>query len=252
MSLLEVSGLSFRYGRATVLEGVDLTVEEGEVVTVVGPNGAGKSTLLGVLSGALRATSGQVRLGAEPMTTARQSSIVRHGCLLVPEGRQVFASLSVADNLVLGAWVHRRRGGASNLDRVYELFPRLRERSAQVAGTLSGGEQQMLAIGRAMMGQPRLLLLDEPSLGLAPQMVTRIFDALAHLRDRGVTLLLVEQNARAALALADRGYLLSTGTVLACGTSAELSANSVVQHVYLGGTGQDDTARPTPPVAERG
>ena len=253
MSLLEVQDLRFRYGRATVLDGVDLSVEQGEVVTVVGPNGAGKSTLLGVLSGALRASGGDVVLAGTRLTRLRQSAVVRHGCVLVPEGRQVFSSLSVADNLVLGAWVHRHSRGGDDIDRVYDLFPRLKERSTQLAGTLSGGEQQMLAIGRAMMGRPRLLLLDEPSLGLAPQMVTRIFEALAHLRDSGVTLLLVEQNARAALALAHRGYLLSGGTVLASGSSAELQDNPVVQDVYLGGTGQDDqqTGRAAA-TAERG
>lgn len=242
MSLLEVSDLRFRYGRATVLDGVDLVVEKGEVVTVVGPNGAGKSTLLGVLSGALRASGGGATLDGTDVTRLRQSRIVREGCVLVPEGRQVFSALSVADNLVLGGWVHRRTGKSETLREVYELFPRLEERSTQLAGTLSGGEQQMLAIGRAMMARPRLLLLDEPSLGLAPQVVTRIFEALGQLRDSGVTLLLVEQNAHAALGLADRGYLLSGGTVLASGTSAELTANPIVQHVYLGGTGGAETA----------
>lgn len=251
MSLLRVENLRFRYGRATVLDGVDLQVDEGEVVTVVGPNGAGKSTLLGVLSGALRASDGSVILADTDLTRARQSTIVREGCLLVPEGRQVFSALSVSDNLELGGWIHRRSKNDTR-DRVYDLFPRLEERSTQLAGTLSGGEQQMLAIGRAMMGRPRLLLLDEPSLGLAPQVVTRIFEALDHLRSTGVTLLLVEQNAHAALDLADRGYLLSGGAVLASGSSRELAENPIVQHVYLGGTGgaeaADDVA--TVPVEE--
>lgn len=232
---LEIMGLRFAFGRATVLDGVDLTVGRGEIVTVIGPNGAGKTTLLEVVSRALRPGGGRIRLDGDDVTGLRQAAMVRRGCLLVPEGRQVFASLSVADNLLLGRYVRRRTSGsAAELRRVYDLFPRLEERSRQLAGTLSGGEQQMLAIGRAMTGRPTVMLLDEPSLGLSPQMVTRIMDALSRLRDEGLTIVLVEQNARAALALADRGYLLTRGRVLTSGTAAELAENPVVQQVYLG------------------
>ncbi len=236
MPLLNASGLHFSYGNARVLEGVDLTVERGEIVTLIGPNGAGKSTLLNVVSGALRAKAGRLQLDGQDTSRAAQPSMVKQGCILVPEGRQVFTSLSVTDNLLLGAYVHRRdrSESASGLDKVYELFPRLAERSRQLAGTLSGGEQQMLAVGRAMMGRPKLMLLDEPSLGLSPQMVHRIFNALAQLREQGVTILLVEQNALAALRLADRGYLLQNGRVIAQGTSKQLADDPMVRHVYLG------------------
>jgi branched-chain amino acid transport system ATP-binding protein len=236
MPLLDVRGLHFSYGNARVLEDVDLYVERGEIVTLIGPNGAGKSTLLNVVSHALRPKSGRIELDDVDVTRAQQSAMVRSGCILVPEGRQVFTSLTVEDNLLLGGYVHRRgRGGAdADLPKVYELFPRLAERSKQLAGTLSGGEQQMLAVGRAMMGRPKLMLLDEPSLGLSPQMVHRIFDALSQLRDQGLTILLVEQNALAALRLADRGYLLQNGQVIAQGTSEELANDPMVRHVYLG------------------
>jgi ABC-type branched-subunit amino acid transport system ATPase component len=234
---LEVTGLGFAYGRATVLDGIDLAVEPGEIVTVIGPNGAGKSTLLGVVSRALRPTAGRIALGGEDTSRLGQADVVRRGCLLVPEGRQVFASMSVADNLTLGRWSRRRSpGAAEDLARVHDLFPRLHERRSQLAGTLSGGEQQMLAIGRAMMGRPTVMLLDEPSLGLSPQMVARIMDALAQLRDGGLTIVLVEQNARAALALADRAHLLQAGRVVLSGTAAELAADPTVAQVYLGGT----------------
>jgi len=236
MPMLDVSGLHFSYGNARVLEGVDLTVERGEIATLIGPNGAGKSTLLNVVSGALRAKSGHLELDGQDVSRAAQVFMVKHGCILVPEGRQVFSSLSVTDNLLLGGYVHRRdrSNGGPGLDEVYTLFPRLAERSQQPAGTLSGGEQQMLAVGRAMMGRPKLMLLDEPSLGLSPQMVHRIFDALARLRDEGVTILLVEQNALAALRLADRGYLLQNGRIIAQGTSKQLADDPKVRHVYLG------------------
>ncbi len=235
MAALEVTGLGYSYGRARVLEGVDLHVEEGEIVTLLGPNGAGKSTLLNVLSRAHRLREGRVVLFGTDTTGDSQADLVRQGCLLVPEGRQVFPSLTVEDNLVLGRYVRRREPGArQELQRVYELFPRLLERAKQLAGTLSGGEQQMLAIGRALMGKPRLMLLDEPSLGLSPQMVQRIMGALATLRDGGLTIVLVEQNAHAALQLADRGYLMQNGRVITSGTSAELRDDPAVQHVYLG------------------
>ena len=242
-SMLEVNGLEFRYGRATVLDGVDLHVEEGEIVTVIGPNGAGKSTLLNVIARSLRPRRGSILVAGEETRGLHQAAVVRRGCTLVPEGRQVFAALDVRSNLLLGRYVLRRAGRRpEDLDRVYGLFPRLKERQRQTAGTLSGGEQQMLAIGRALMSRPRLLLLDEPSLGLSPQFVHRIMDSLAHLRRDGLTILVVEQNARAALALADRGYLLQTGRVVADGTSAELRSDPLVQHVYLGGAATEGAA----------
>jgi len=236
MPLLDVTDLHFSYGNAQVLRGVSLTVDDGEIVTLIGPNGAGKTTLLNVLAQTLRSRHGRIMLGGEDVTRVGQISMVRNGCILVPEGRQVFGALSVEGNLALGGYIHRSDHVGSNRVRsqVYDLFPRLQERSRQLAGTLSGGEQQMLAIGRAMMGRPRLMLLDEPSLGLSPLLVKRIFGALAHLRNQGLTILLVEQNALAALRLADRGYLLQNGEVAVQGTSAELAADEKVRHVYLG------------------
>jgi branched-chain amino acid transport system ATP-binding protein len=246
VATLEVSGLGCSYGRARVLDGVDFTVQDGEIVTLIGPNGAGKTTLLNVVSRALALREGKVILDGHDTGGASQAQMVRQGCLLVPEGRQVFTSLTVEDNLKLGRYVHRRESGLSGeLAHVYDLFPRLEERARQLAGTLSGGEQQMLAIGRAMMGRPRLMLLDEPSLGLAPLLVQRIMEALARLREEGLTILLVEQNAHAALQLADRGYLLHTGKVLASGTSKQLADDPAVRHVYLGGQPSADPIDPT-------
>lgn len=244
MSLLKVTDLHFSYGKAHVLRGVSLSVDEGEIVTLIGPNGAGKTTLLNVLAQALRSQHGRIALDGRDMTRAGQIQMVRSGCILVPEGRQVFGALSVDDNLALGGYTHRsdRSGSDRILRQVYDIFPRLKERARQPAGTLSGGEQQMLAIGRAMMGRPRLMLLDEPSLGLSPQLVQRIFDALAILRDQGLTILLVEQNALAALQLVDRGYLLQNGEIVIEGTSTELAGNARVRHVYLGGSSDADAA----------
>ncbi len=250
MPALEVSGLSYSYGSVKVLNSVDFHVDEGEIVTLIGPNGAGKTTLLNVMARSLRLREGKVLLRGEDTSRCSQADMVRRGLLLVPEGRQVFAALSVEDNLLLGRYVRRREGrAAADLDRVYQLFPRLRERSRQLAGTLSGGEQQMLAIGRAMMGAPRVMLLDEPSLGLSPQMVERIMDALSQLRDQKVTIVLVEQNAFAALRLADRGYLLQAGRVVSSGRSEKMADDPTVRHVYLGaaadeGAGYTGTAEP--------
>ncbi len=247
MAALEVSGLGFSYGRARVLDDVDLVVQEGEIVTLLGPNGAGKSTLLNVVARGLRLREGRVSVFGDDTAQDRQADVVRRGCVLVPEGRQVFASMTVSDNLLLGRYVRRREPGAqADLERVYALFPRLSERSGQLAGTMSGGEQQMLAIGRALMGRPRLVLLDEPSLGLSPQMVQRIMGALAQLRAEGLTLVLVEQNATAALQLADRGYLLQTGRMISAGTSAELRADPAVQRVYLGSEPAPELPAPVP------
>ncbi|MGO4385082.1 ABC transporter ATP-binding protein [Specibacter sp. RAF43] len=234
--MLHVDDLHFAYGRTEVLPGVSLEVQEGEIVCLIGPNGAGKSTLLNVISRGLDAGSGAVVYRGEAVTKVNQAELVRRGLILVPEGRQVFGSLSVEDNLRLGMYVNRRTSEYELLvDSVFDMFPRLKERSSQLAGTLSGGEQQMLAIGRALMGSPKLMLLDEPSLGLAPKITSQIMENLQQLRERGLTILLVEQNARMALSISDRGYLLNGGLVHAAGTSSDLLENELVQKVYLGG-----------------
>ena len=231
--MLSAVGLEARYGRIPALKGVDLEVRAGELVVLVGGNGAGKSTLLRAISGVQRA-SGGLRFDGQDIAAAAPEKRVALGIVQVPEGRQVFAPLAVEDNLRLGAW---RRGGARagrTLERVYAMFPVLAERRRQAAGTLSGGEQQMLAIGRALMAEPRLLLLDEPSMGLAPKLVAGIFACIARLRAADTALLLVEQDARAALAIADRGYVLETGRVALEGTGASLLANDAVRRAYLG------------------
>jgi branched-chain amino acid transport system ATP-binding protein len=231
--MLDVKGLEARYGRITALHGVDLAVRAGELVALVGANGAGKSTLLRALSG-VQASSGIISFDKKDIRNLPAESRVALGIVQCPEGRQVFGPLSVEDNLRLGAY---RRGGEqapSSLERVYALFPALAERRRQPAGTLSGGQQQMLAIGRALMAKPRLLLLDEPSMGLAPRLVAEIFAVIRRLRAADTALLLVEQNAAAALAIADRGYVLETGRVALAGTGAELLADAGVRAAYLG------------------
>jgi branched-chain amino acid transport system ATP-binding protein len=234
--MLEATGLHAAYHRLEVLHGVDVRVETGEVVAVIGANGAGKTTLLRVVSGLLPATAGQVRLGDTTLTGLSAERIAAAGLAHVPENRLVFPTLSVQDNLVLGGWTRRRSGGRQeSMERVLTLFPRLRDRLQQMAGTLSGGEQQMLAVGRGLMAQPQVLVLDEPSVGLAPKVVAEIMGALAKLRDDGLTILLIEQNARAAFKVADRVYLMDRGRVLLEGTPKELLADERVQHAYLGG-----------------
>ena len=244
--MLEVSDLHAGYQRLEVLHGVDLRVDSGELVAVIGANGAGKTTLLRAVSGLLPATAGTVRLGDTRLSGLAAERVAAAGLAHVPENRLVFPSLTVHDNLVLGAWTRRRRGGrAEALERVLGLFPRLRDRIEQVAGTLSGGEQQMLAVGRGLMAEPQVLVLDEPSVGLAPKVVAEIMGALARLRDDGLTILLVEQNARAAFKVADRVYLVDRGRVVLEGTPKELLADERVQHAYLGGgyaTEATDTA----------
>ncbi|MBZ2195449.1 ABC transporter ATP-binding protein [Occultella gossypii] len=234
---LAVSNLSFYYGRAQVLDDLSFTVAAGEIVTIIGPNGAGKSTLLNVIARSHRLRRGAVAVAGTSTSRMSQSQVVRTGCSLVPEGRQVFSTLSVADNLLLGGYTRRRDNTTKKLLReVYDLFPRLEERSHQLAGTLSGGEQQMLAVGRAYMSQPKVMLLDEPSLGLSPQMTELVMKVLKRMRDEnGLTIVLVEQNARAALALADRGYLLNAGKFVLEGTAAALRGDPAVKHIYLGG-----------------
>ena len=231
--MLAVRNLESRYGRIPALKGVDLEVRAGELVALVGANGAGKSTLLRALSG-VQPSTGTVSFEEDDISKASAQRRVSLGIIQVPEGRQVFGPLSVEDNLRLGAYRRGRRNARASLARVYELFPALAERRAHAAGMLSGGQQQMLAIGRALMAEPRVLLLDEPSMGLAPKLVAEIFACVARLRDGNTALLLVEQNARAALGIADRGYVIETGTIVLSGTGAGLLANEAVRSAYLG------------------
>lgn len=236
--LLEVRGLSAGYGRAEVLHQLDFHVPAGSVVTIIGPNGAGKSTLLNALMGVLPA-QGSIRYLDREIIHSRLEARVQRGLALVPETRALFSTMSVRDNLVLGGYrlrgsMLRPRPATQGLEQVFDLFPRLRERQHQLSGTLSGGERQMLAIGRALMGEPRLLMLDEPSLGLAPLIVKEIFRIIEQLRATGVSILLVEQNARAALEIADYGYVLETGDVALHGPAAELADDPRVAETYLG------------------
>jgi branched-chain amino acid transport system ATP-binding protein len=235
-TLLEVNDLHVSYGAIRALLGVSFHVDEGEVVTLIGANGAGKSTTLRTISSLLPVDRGSVRYAGEDITGVEASQIVRKRLIHVPEGRRIFAPLTVRENLEMGAFTRTDRGEIeATMDYVFQLFPRLKERVAQTGGTLSGGEQQMLAVGRALMAKPRLLLMDEPSMGLAPILVEEIFDIIREISQEGVTILLVEQNAHMALSVADRGYVLETGTVQLEGTSAELSANQEVRAAYLGG-----------------
>ena len=229
--MLEVQGLASRYGRIPALAGVTLDVRAGELVAIVGANGAGKTTLLRTLSGVQPMSEGTLRFEGADLARATPRQRVQRGIVQVPEGRQVFAALTVEDNLRLGAFA---RGRADTLERVWAMFPVLLEKRAEAAGTLSGGQQQMLAIGRALMADPKLLLLDEPSMGLAPLLVAEIFGHVARLKAAGTTILLVDQNARAALAIADRGYVLETGRIVGQGPAAELLRDPKVQQAYLG------------------
>ncbi|MCL2471925.1 MAG: ABC transporter ATP-binding protein [Propionibacteriaceae bacterium] len=233
--MLEIKDLNVHYGGIHALKGVSLTVEDGEIVTLIGANGAGKSTTLRTTSGLKKATSGQVFVDGKDITHATAQARVKMRLSLVPEGRRVFAQMTVLENLELGAY--RRPGStiSTGLTTVYEHFPVLANRRKQLAGTLSGGEQQMLAIGRAMMAQPRILLLDEPSMGLAPLLVQEIFDIIRTINDSGTTILLVEQNAHKALQIADRAYVMETGRIVLSGSAAELSATDDIKRVYLGG-----------------
>jgi branched-chain amino acid transport system ATP-binding protein len=236
--MLRLRNVDAGYGTLTVLRRVSLHVSPGEIVTIVGANGAGKTTLLKTIVGLIRARGGEVSFDGKPTTALATDRIVALGCSLVPEGRQVFAPMEVRENLLLGAHVQFQRGKkhevAEDLERVYTLFPILKTREHQLAGTLSGGEQQMLAIGRALMARPRLMMLDEPSMGLAPLVVKDIFGIIQRIRAEGTTVLLVEQNARSALKIANRGYVLETGRIVLQGTAEELLANRDVQRAYLG------------------
>jgi len=233
--LLSATGLQVRYGAIRAVRGVDLEVEEGEIVAVLGANGAGKTTTLMAIIGLVRLAQGEVRFAGETISSRDTEEIVARGMTLVPEGRHVFSSLTVAENLTLGAASQGDpEAAARSRAEVLELFPILAERGNQAAGTLSGGQQQQLAIGRALMSGPKLLLLDEPSLGLAPQVVDDIFDLLLRLKERGLTILLVEQDAVAALDIADRAYVMVNGTITMHGPAAELRASEQVKHAYLG------------------
>jgi branched-chain amino acid transport system ATP-binding protein len=231
--MLRVANLECRYGRIPALRGIDLRIDAGELVALVGANGAGKSTLLRALSG-VQGCSGQILFHESDLLRTTAEQRVALGIVQVPEGRQVFGPLSVEDNLRLGAYRRGRARVAQSLERVFTLFPTLAERRRHAAGTLSGGQQQMLAIGRALMAEPRLLLLDEPGMGLAPRLVAEIFACVRALRAADTALLLVEQNARAALAIADRGYVIETGRIVLSGTGGELLADEAVRTAYLG------------------
>jgi branched-chain amino acid transport system ATP-binding protein len=235
--LLAVEGLSVRYGPIEALHGISFHVDAGEIVTLIGANGAGKTTTLLALSGLLAATAGQVVFDGESIARVAPERIARRGITQSPEGRRVFAGMTVADNLEIGAtpWRRGRESIADDLARVYALFPRLAERRTQLAWSMSGGEQQMLAVGRALMGRPKLLLLDEPSLGLAPIVVEQLFDRIVDINRQGVTVLLVEQNAAMALAVARRGYLLENGRIVLHDATERLQDHPLVREAYLGG-----------------
>jgi branched-chain amino acid transport system ATP-binding protein len=237
VSLLELDDVYVAYGRIQALRGISLRVEEGQIVSLIGANGAGKTTTMRAVSGILSLQSGAMRFDGEDLTKIRADLRVRRGISQVPEGRGIFPGMTVAENIDMGAYVRTDRRSpefTADLERVYELFPRLAERRTQVGGTLSGGEQQMLAIGRALMARPRLLLLDEPSMGLAPQFIAQIFRVITEIHQQGTTVLLVEQNATQALGLAHQAYVLETGEVTRSGTGAELLADPSIQDAYLG------------------
>ena len=234
-TILKVDDINVYYGSIHAIKGISFEVNEGEIVTLIGANGAGKTTTLNTISGLLHSKTGHIEFMGEPLNHVPSHKVVSKGLALVPEGRRIFLQMSVQENLDMGAF--SRRGGNidADMERVFEQFPRLKERRKQVAGTLSGGEQQMLAMGRALMSNPKLLMLDEPSMGLAPILVEQIFDIIKNLHKAGTTILLVEQNAQAALSVADRGYVLETGKIVTTGTGAELLASPAIKKAYLGG-----------------
>ncbi len=236
MALLELENVHSYYGNIHALKGISITVEEGEVVTLIGANGAGKSTTLKTISGLLKPRAGAIHLEGDDLTAYKAHEIVDKGVIHVPEGRRIFSQLTVRENLEMGSFLRNDAAGIKqDMERVFTLFPRLLERENQVAGTLSGGEQQMLAIGRALMARPRILLMDEPSMGLAPVLVDLIFDTIKELNNQGMTILLVEQNALLALDVANRGYVLETGRIVLAGSAKELRENPQVKAAYLGG-----------------
>ena len=236
MSLLELSNVHVRYGAITALKGLDLRVEQGELVALVGSNGAGKTTTLSAIAGVHKASTGSIVFDGKPINNRRSADIARRGIALVPEDRGIFPSLTIEENLRLGSYLVRdKKTVAEEMVRVFDRFPILKERAGQGAGTLSGGEQQQLAIARALLSQPRLLMLDEPSLGLSPTLVDRMFEIIQQLHEEGVTILLVEQNVTRALALADRAYVLTTGNLTASGTPQEIMDSIDIAAAYLGG-----------------
>jgi branched-chain amino acid transport system ATP-binding protein len=235
-SLLRVENLTVHYGAIRALRGISFEVAQGEIITLIGSNGAGKTTTLHGISNIIKKTSGRVFFNDDDISVLPPDRIVAAGLVQVPEGRRIFANLTVRDNLEMGAYTRRDRAGVkADFEMVYGIFPRLKERNRQVAGTLSGGEQQMLAMGRALMGKPRLLLMDEPSMGLAPILVDEIFAVIRRINEAGTTILLVEQNAFKALALAARGYVLETGEVIKTGPAEDLMKDNTIKEAYLGG-----------------
>ena len=234
-AMLKVEGINVYYGAIHAIKDVSFQVNEGEVVTLIGANGAGKSTILKTIAGLLTSHTGSIEFLGQRLGGTPAHKIITKGLALVPEGRQIFLQMSVEENLEMGAFTRPSSEFDDGIADVYQRFPRLKERRRQVAGTLSGGEQQMLAMGRALMSKPRLLMLDEPSMGLAPILVEQIFDIIQELNQHGTTILLVEQNAQAALSVADRGYVLETGKVVTTGTGAELLASPIIKKAYLGG-----------------
>ena len=235
MEILKVENMNVYYGAIHAIKGISFHVDQGEVVTLIGANGAGKSTTLQTVSGLLRSRTGSIRFCGESISNVPSHKIVEKGLAQVPEGRRIFLQMSVEENLEMGAYTQSASGVEADLEKVYAQFPRLKERRRQIAGTLSGGEQQMLAIGRALMSHPKLLMLDEPSMGLAPILVEQIFDIIRQLHAEGTTILLVEQNAQMALSVADRAYVMETGKITLSGTGAELAASDEVKKAYLGG-----------------
>ena len=230
--MLNVNDINVYYGAIHAIKGVSFEVKDGEIVTLIGANGAGKSTILNTVSGLLHSKTGSIQFMDQPIQGVPAHKLVARGLAQVPEGRRIFLQMTVEENLEMGAFTQSR---ADNLERVYDQFPRRKERRKQIAGTLSGGEQQMLAMGRALLSHPKLLMLDEPSMGLAPILVDQIFEIIARLHQAGTTILLVEQNAQMALSVADRGYVLETGKIVATGTGQELLNNEAVKKAYLGG-----------------
>ncbi len=236
--MLKIRNLESGYDKLKVLKGISLHVNSGEIVTIIGANGAGKTTLLNTIASIVKAADGEIKLNGRDVTGISPDRIVKNGCALVPEGRQLFPAMTVRENLILGAYTLFREKGKKtakeNIKKIYSMFPILKDRGSQLAGTLSGGEQQMVAIGRALMTGPELLLMDEPSMGLAPIIVKNIFRVVESLRDQGKTILIVEQNARAVLEIADRGYVMETGSLVMEGKACELLDNNDVKRAYLG------------------
>lgn len=233
--MLKVENINVYYGAIHAIKGVSFEVNDGEIVTLIGANGAGKSTVLKTVSGLLRSKGGAINFMGESISAVQPHKIVERGLAHVPEGRRIFLQMTVMENLEMGAYTQSKSGIDEDLERIFSLFPRLKERKKQVAGTLSGGEQQMLAMGRALMSHPKLLMLDEPSMGLAPILVEQIFEIISDMHKTGTTILLVEQNAQMALSVADRAYVLETGTIAVSGTGKELVESDRIKKAYLGG-----------------